>query len=179
MFQFLKNNQKCYQAYPLHPKNLIKKLQRYKELHALVSFFKKLDKQFSTRREIPNPFKHGWKKIHCPYKRNPFLKTAAKEKLPAGLLIWLVKPANVEMIIKWQRPRGPSIPNHRLQSRWQATQVPGGKSLFSRLASTKYTKLFTASSGYSIFQAIFPSWILNMDWKKWGWRRLHTLGLLD
>lgn len=43
-------------------------------------------------------------KIHCLYKRNPFLKTAAKEKLPAGLMVWPAKSTNMEMIIKWQHP---------------------------------------------------------------------------
>lgn len=49
--------------------------------------------------------------IHCVYKRNPFLKTAAKEKSPAGLMVWPAKPINVEMIIKWQHTGGPSIPH--------------------------------------------------------------------
>lgn len=67
-------------------------------------------------------------KVHCLYKRNPFLKTTAKEKPPAGLMVWPAKPANMETITKWQHPPGPSSPDQILQSRCWATSFPRGKS---------------------------------------------------
>lgn len=52
----------------------------------------------------PKSIQTWMKKNPLFYKRNPFLKTAAKEKLPAGLMVWPAKPTNMEMFIKWQRP---------------------------------------------------------------------------
>ena len=108
------------------------RLRSYREIENYVSlftffFFFQLDEQFSSGRgaQIHSNIDE---KIHCLYKRNPFLKTTAKEKPPAGLVVWPAKRANMEMITKWQHPPGPSIPDQILQSRWWATWVPWGKS---------------------------------------------------
>lgn len=117
------------QSRTLSPYRFRVKLQRDWELGVLVHFFVNWTNN-SALEKRPQIHSNMDEKIHCLYKRNPFLKTAAKEKPPAGLMVWPAKLANVEMIIKWQHPRGPSIPNQSLQRMWQATCVPQGKSPF-------------------------------------------------
>lgn len=118
-----------YKAEPFHPIDLE---SNYREIENQVSLFTFLSigQTIQHWKRDPKSIQTWMKKIHCLYKRNPFLKTAAKEKPPAGLMVWPAKLANVEMIIKWQHPRGPSIPNQSLQRMWQATCVPQGKSPF-------------------------------------------------
>lgn len=111
-----------YKAEPFYPTDL--RVRSYRQTENEVSFFTFFFFNWtnnSALEERSQIHSNMDEKIHCLCKINPFLQTAAKEKPPAGMMMWPAKLANVEMIIKWQHPGGLSIPGQSPQSRWPAT----------------------------------------------------------
>lgn len=85
------------------------KLQRDGELCVLVHCF--LTGQNSAVEERPKSIQTQMKKsIVSVKKKNPFLKTAAKQKPPAVLMIWPVKLANMKILYNASFPLAQASP---------------------------------------------------------------------